>query len=120
MTPAPAQLWVYRARAVRVVDGDTLDVVIDCGFHGYRTERLRLLGVNTPELKGETRAAGEDAKAFVQDWLAAAGDGDWPLVIRTEQADAFGRYLAVVWAANGGACLNDALLAEGLAVPFDG
>ena len=122
MTTKPAQLWVYRARLERVIDGDTLDVTIDCGFHGFRTERLRLLGVNTPERKGATRAAGDEALRFVQTWLglaAVAAGGAWPLVIQTEKADAFGRFLATVWGVDG-ACLNADLLATGHAVPFAG
>ena len=60
--------WLWRARVVRVIDGDTLDLEIDCGFHTVRTERVRLLGVNAPEMKGETRAAGELARAEAMLW----------------------------------------------------
>ena len=44
-------MWDYRAKLKRIVDGDTLEVIIDVGFHGTQTEQLRLLGVNTPEMK---------------------------------------------------------------------
>ena len=40
----------YRAELDRVVDGDTLDVVIDLGFYIKIKERIRLEGVDTPEL----------------------------------------------------------------------
>ena len=58
MAAMPAQIWVYRARLVKVIDGDTIDVYLDAGFHGYREERLRLLGVNAPEVHGSTKTAG--------------------------------------------------------------
>lgn len=118
MQTMPGQLWVFRARPVRAVDGDTIDVIIDAGFRSTRTERLRLLGVNTPELHGASRAAGLAAKAYVEAWLAAAGGAAWPLVLRTEKSDEFGRYLGRVWRASDGACLNDDLLSSGHAVPF--
>lgn len=115
---APA-IWAYRAQLVRVIDGDTLDVTIDQGLHTHRTERVRLLGVNTPETKGPTRPAGLAAAAFVTDWLATVPfDEDWPLIVRTERDDAFGRWLARVWRVNDGRCLNDDLLAAGHAIPF--
>jgi len=111
-------LWTYRARVVAVVDGDTLDVTLDQGLHTTRTERLRLLAVNAPEVKGQSKPAGLAATAFVRAWLAEAGADEWPLVVRTERADAFGRFLARVWRTSDGACLNDALLAAGQAVRF--
>ena len=40
----------YRAKLVRVVDGDTIDLDIDLGFYIRITERVRLEGVNTPEI----------------------------------------------------------------------
>lgn len=115
MSAAPA-IWAYRARVERVVDGDTLDVTIDQGLHTHRSERLRLLGVNTPEVKGPTKMAGRLATIYVEDWLAEA-EGPWPIVVQTARGDAFGRWLARVWRADG-RCLNDDLLAAGHAVVF--
>ena len=134
MTPArairpDARLFVYQARAVRVVDGDTLDVTIDRGMHDYSVERLRLLGVNAPETnKAATRKAGLAAAEFVREWLAAHArelDGPvpgvdperWPLIVRTEKSDTFGRYLADV-ECRAGHGLNAALVERGHAIPF--
>lgn len=114
----PETPWVYRAKIVRAVDGDTIDVVIDAGFRATRTERLRLVGLNCPEVHGATKAAGDAAKAFTQAWLTEAGTTDWPLILRTEKSDAFGRYLARCWRVSDGACLNADLIANGMAVPF--
>ena len=44
-------IWAYRARPLKVVDGDTLDVALDAGFRNFREERLRLLGLNTPSAR---------------------------------------------------------------------
>lgn len=45
-------MFEYKARIVRVVDGDTFDAVVDLGFGISFKERFRLAGVNTPETYG--------------------------------------------------------------------
>ena len=119
--------WLWRARVVRVIDGDTLDLEIDCGFHTLRTERVRLLGVNTPERKGATRDAGSLAAEAAGDWLDRQNgwaDYCWPLLVETFKADAFGRYLARIWPADASpddtfADLSSHLLSTGHAVPYE-
>lgn len=131
----------YRARPLNVVDGDTIDVEIDVGFHSVRTERLRILGVNTPELHAKdpaVRAAAQVAKDFTTNWLATAAASlgpmamdpsgkdrplGWSLMVRTEKTDAFGRYLAQVMRdiqGVGQADLGVALLDTKNAIPFNG
>jgi micrococcal nuclease len=107
-----------------IIDGDTLDTVIDVGFRLTTEQRVRLLAVNTPELRARDpaeRAAAQQARTFVVDWVAQhaahAVRADWPFVVHTEKSDVFGRYLAHFTCAAGHS-LNDDLLAAGLAVPF--
>jgi len=62
----------YRAELDRVVDGDTLDVVIDLGFYIKIKERIRLEGVNTPEIYGvpqdsEEYRRGMEAKEYCRE-----------------------------------------------------
>jgi endonuclease YncB( thermonuclease family) len=116
-------LWTYRCTVRRAVDGDTVDAYIDAGFLNYRLERLRLLGINTPELHAAdpaVRATALQAKAFTEQWLAehqAHGPSDWPFLIRSAKSDAFGRWLADLQCPQEHS-LNQALLDAGLAVPF--
>ena len=42
-------MYQYRAKLIKVVDGDTVDALIDCGFSTFKKERIRLYGINTPE-----------------------------------------------------------------------
>ncbi len=117
----PEHRWIWQGRLLRVVDGDTLDVELDAGFHATRTERLRLYGINTPEIVGASRVDGLASKAWVRQWMdenSAADPGVWRLTIETFKTDVFGRYLAVVWSTWSGECLNDALLLAGMAVPY--
>ncbi len=101
----------YRVLAVRkVVDGDTVDLVLDVGFHLTTMLRFRLLGVDTPE-RGQRGAA--EATAFVTDWLAAAAG----LTAHTRKADSFGRWLADL-VDDEGRSLSQALLESGHAQPY--
>lgn len=111
--------YVRRCRVVRVIDGDTCDVALDLGYYLTATLRVRLLGIDAPEREGETRAAGDAATAKLVAWVALkqrtspetpdrygrilfpAGANPWPLALRTEKADVFGRWLAEIWSADG-------------------
>lgn len=95
MTDVPDLAWTYRAKLHRVVDGDTLDLLIDLGFGVAVRERVRLLGLDAPEVVGTARAEGLAAKRALHVLLGGAGD----LRIRTvlDKRDGFRRYLAEVW-----------------------
>ncbi|GAG20500.1 unnamed protein product, partial [marine sediment metagenome] len=45
-------MYTYRAKLDRVVDGDTVDLFVDLGFNICIKDRFRLLGIDTPELRG--------------------------------------------------------------------
>lgn len=106
--------YVYKAKVINVVDGDTIDVVIDVGFKLTTTLRLRLLGVDTAELTSKDaveRAKAQEAKLYVIQELL-----NKDVIIQTEKSDSFGRYLAKVMIADRD--FNDELLQKGLAVPY--
>jgi endonuclease YncB( thermonuclease family) len=107
-------MYVYAARLSRVVDGDTLDVLADLGFHIQIHERVRLLGVNCPE---HGSPAGDAATAFTTQWLAENGPD---LILRTEldKTEKYGRILGTITA--GARTLNADLVAAGHAVDYDG
>ncbi len=80
----------YAGVVERVVDGDTLKVRIDLGFDVWRVEKIRLRGVDTPELG---TPGGKEAKTFVEKTLA-----DTPFVVlRTYKTDRYSRYVADVF-----------------------
>ena len=65
-------MYTYKARLERVVDGDTVDLVIDLGFDIHHKVRCRLYGINTPESRTKDLAEkklGLAAKAYVEDWF---------------------------------------------------
>lgn len=114
-------MFEYRAKVLRVIDGDTLLVEIDLGFNTILRDKVRLYGVNTPETHGPKakteKVAGEAAAAFVAAWLAS----NLEVVLRSHDARAvgqekYGRWLAVVSPVGGGKSLNDELISAGHAV----
>lgn len=78
-------MFEYQATLDRVIDGDTYVLVIDLGFEVHVKTHARLLGVNTPEMRGTERPAGLGATRFVQQWFdqttatAAAAGTEWEL-----------------------------------------
>ena len=101
-------LYNYAATVNRVVDGDTLDLTVDLGFRIQHGLRLRLLGINTPELN--TRE-GHVAKEFVQHLLPVGAQ----VHIHTEKpAKSFDRWLAHVTLSDG-SDLAQRIRDEGLA-----
>lgn len=82
--------FLYRAEVHSVVDGDTLELDIDLGFKVYRRQRVRLAGLNAPEIRTEK---GKEAKQFVTERVLSA-----PLVVvKTNKADIYGRYVGHVF-----------------------
>ena len=106
----------FQARVKRVVDGDTLDLDIDLGFHITLSERVRLMGIDTPETRSRDpieKSSGMIAKDFVIDFV---DDGD--VVIKVHGFGKFGRPLVDLY--KGSLCLNEQLVLLGLAVPYFG
>jgi micrococcal nuclease len=99
-------------RVSRVVDGDTLDV--ECPDGAERTTRIRLWGVDTPEVgRGErhTMYFGERAREFAEQTLAGRSVR---LVLAPEQSrDKYGRLLAYVYLERGGPSFNEMILEQG-------
>jgi len=110
----------------RVVDGDTLDVTIDLGFDLYKKERVRVAGVDTPEKRTrdqEEKALGYDATNWLENKLNDAIAGDDDLVIRTELVGGVGKYgrlLGWLYIGDAELSLNEQMITEGFAWPYDG
>lgn len=113
---SPDHLYHYRAEIERVVDGDTVQVSIDLGFHTWRKgETLRLARIDAPEARGTTKPAGDASTAFLRGLLA----GCTSLIVETikDQRDSFRRYIAELYC--DGANLNDLMVANNHAVYRD-
>ena len=135
-----AALYTYQVDVIEVIDGDTLKAVIPLGFGFTTVQKLRLRGLDAPEIES---ADGQEAKAFLEKLLNAANSVERGadsktnarVLIRTVKSDKYDRYLADVFvdrrpqtldqrqktgdkepAVGGYIYVNQALLDEGLAV----
>lgn len=109
----PPRPYIYDALLVEVVDGDTIDVLVDEGLHDFTQIRVRFLGVYCPETD---KPGGPEATAFTAAWLAACPpDRKLPLRITTvkDRTERYGRYLGTVLRHFDAANLTEALLQSG-------
>ena len=115
-------MYEYRAKVEKVVDGDTIDVIIDLGFKILTTQRLRLARVNTPEIyrrskDSEEYRRGMEAKEYVIRRLEENGN---EFLLKTfKHPGKYGRYIAEVHLEDSGKTLNQELLEKGLAEEVD-
>lgn len=87
-------LYTYRATLARVVDGDTVDLDVDCGFKTWRRDRFRLAGIDCPEMSTPEGKAAYTAAAA---WFVHAGAPFYVQTLRDRQ-EKYGRYLVWVFA----------------------
>ena len=86
--------YSYGARVLNVIDGDTLWLDIDCGFYVWTRQKVRLRGIDTPEMG---TAEGRRARDFVVEALGGNGKGQMWVAVTTTRPDKYGRYLADVF-----------------------
>ena len=128
MTP-PSRKSCYNFRVTeitKVLDGDTIDVIIDLGFDLSKKERVRVAGVDTPEKRTrnlEEKALGIDATNWLKEKLEGAILGDDDLIIRTELVGGMGKYgrlLGWLYIGDSPISLNEQMITEGYAHAYDG
>ncbi|MCB9758362.1 MAG: thermonuclease family protein [Alphaproteobacteria bacterium] len=120
-------MYEYQAKVDRIIDGDTIDLLVDLGFYTSTLMRVRLRGVDAPEVRGVERPEGLLSTAFVNEQIPAGTK----VLIRTYKIGKFGRYIADILyipgkkepalsELQGGACdLAQEMLKAGYAEPYD-
>jgi len=125
----PSRKSCYNFRVIeitKVLDGDTIDVLIDLGFDLYKKERVRIAGVDTPEKRtrdAEEKALGVDATNWLKEKLEGAIAGDDDLIIRTELVGGVGKYgrlLGWLYIGDATISLNEQMIVAGYAWEYDG
>ena len=111
-------MYEYYVRKVEnVVDGDTIDVLIDLGFDILFASRVRLAGIDTPESRTKDlkeKALGLESKEYLKKHLKDAKS----VVIKTEKMDSsekYGRILGWVYINGDTVSLNDMMINDGYA-----
>ena len=112
--------YVYRAKARRIVDGDTVDLDVDLGFYMSGGVRFRLIGIDTPEIfrqkkDSEEYKKGLEAKEFVENRFQT--NGGQCMVVSTKTG-AYGRWIGDIYFPDSTVSLSQELLDGGLAEPY--
>lgn len=82
--------YLYKAKIINVVDGDTLILNIDLGFEVIKKQRVRLTQIDAPEMKS---AAGKESHQYLRDLCASIEE----VAVKTNKVDIYGRFLADIF-----------------------
>ena len=104
-------MYTYFTKIEKVVDGDTVDVFIDLGFKVWRSERIRLVGVDTAE---KNTPYGKATKEYLTQLLAGK-------IVKLEvfKPDKYGRYLGKIYI-DSEISINDQMVSTGMAKGYMG
>ena len=106
--------YKYSAHVVKVYDGDIITVDIDLGFGIImKKQKIRLYGINTPEIRGEQRPEGIISRDYLSNLIL---DKDIMLETIKDKTGKYGRLLGIVWLDY--VNINDKLVEENLAVKY--
>lgn len=110
-------LYNYKGIVTSVYDGDTVTVVLQLGLDvELKNQKLRLYGINTPEMKGATK---EKAIA-ARDYLASLVLNKEVLISTyRDKREKFGRYLAEIWLPDLDKSVNQIMVDEKYAVKYE-
>lgn len=112
-------MYIYNAKLDRVVDGDTVDAVVDLGFDTWKFIRIRLVGINTPESRTrdlEEKKFGLASKEYFKSWVA---EQEYVIIESTEKGK-FGRILGRIYNSDMSVCYNDKSIEDHHAVVYNG
>ena len=107
--PGYALCWAAVVKAV--VDGDTIDVLIDPGWNEYPYRTIRYRDINAPEMRGADKAAGQEARLYLQELLPL---GTQVFLLDTSpDPETFGRYVSRVVRVSDGLDTGEAMVTTG-------
>ena len=118
--------YIYRAKLERVVDGDTVDAMIDVGFDIWIKRRIRFKGMNAWESRTRNlkeKALGLAAKSRVEELLTEVSSKPGFFRIKSYGEGKYGRVLAdlFIMDKDGNVLnVNETLITEGHAHEYDG
>lgn len=106
-------MYQYSATVINIVDGDTVDLNIDLGFHIWVTKRVRLSGIDAPE---RFTADGKTTTEFVKQFIPVGSK----VFIKTslDGSDKYGRVLGEIYRPEELKSLNKVLLENNLAKEY--
>ncbi len=111
-------MYEYKIKEIlRVVDGDTIDVLIDLGFGLLKKERVRVAGIDTPESRTRDlyeKKLGKEAAAYLKDQLTGK------ITIKTEKDGKYGRMLGWLYKEGQDISIQEDMINRGYGWSYDG
>ena len=92
-------MYTYKIKIDRIIDGDTIDVIIDLGFKIYINKRIRMYGINAAETRTKNlveKAKGMEAKKWLIKFLK---NKELNLLTEKDASGKYGRVLGTIFAA---------------------
>ena len=112
-------MYHYKGKVERVIDGDTIVVMVDLGFEEFSRKTFRLLGIDAPEMRGVEKARGKLAKEALEAMILDQG-----VFLKSfkDKQDKYGRYLAEIFLTEqeGDPSVNEFMIMRGHATPYAG
>ena len=113
-------MYQYKIKKIRrIIDGDTVDVEIDLGFHISIVHRVRLKDIDAAETR--TKDLKEKAEGLLaKEWLEKelSEPGEW--IIETTKDDKYGRILGTLYLVGEPVTVNERMVNDGIARPYLG
>lgn len=109
-------MYLYKAKIMTVYDGDTVTALVDLGFHVQKTIKVRLFGIDTPEIRGIERPEGLDAKKRLAELIEGK-----EVIVKTfkDKQEKYGRWLGIIFLPDDQLkSINDILVEEGFAKEY--
>ena len=111
--------FVYRVKEVcKIIDGDTVDLLLDLGFGIFTKKRVRLWGIDTPEIRTrdlEEKRKGYAAKERLSQLINEASKES--LILHSNGIGKYGRVLGTIY--NNNSNLNMKMVSEGHAEEYE-
>lgn len=113
-------MYTYKIKEItKVVDGDTLDAIIDLGFGITIKERIRIAAIDAPETRTRNlheKKLGFEAKAWLKKHIEYCDN----VIIKTEKEGKYGRILGWLYTDEFSISLNEVMVEKGYAWTYTG
>lgn len=86
-------MYTYKAKIIDVYDGDTVTAMVDLGFLHFQEMKLRLYGIDTPEIRGSEKVEGKKVRDILRLMIL---DKDVTIKSYKDKQGKYGRYLATI------------------------
>ena len=110
-------MYTYNAKLDRVVDGDTIDALVDLGFDTWKKVRIRMVGMNAPESRTRDLEEKKLGLATKSRLIELLGNGDF--ILQSHGVGKYGRCLGEIFIEEN-ISINQTLINEGYATEYYG